>query len=64
MAPGAKIAAYKDCWEGRPGFGSGCFNSDSIAAINDSMRDGVDVGVARAVCRASDPYRLHAGCME
>jgi subtilisin family serine protease len=43
MAPGAKVAAYKVCWEGKPGFGSGCFNSDSVAAINDAVLDGVDV---------------------
>lgn len=43
MAPGAKIAAYKVCWEGRPGVAAGCFNSDSVAAINDAVADGVDV---------------------
>jgi subtilisin family serine protease len=43
MAPGAKISAYKVCWEGRPSFGSGCFSSDSVAAINDAVADGVDV---------------------
>jgi len=43
MAPGAKVAAYKVCWEGRPGISPGCYNSDSVAAINDAVRDGVDV---------------------
>ncbi len=43
MAPGAKIAAYKVCWEGKPGVNPGCFNSDSVAAINDAVADGVDV---------------------
>ena len=43
MAPGAKVAAYKVCWEGKPGIPPGCFNSDSVAAINDAVRDGVDV---------------------
>lgn len=43
MAPGAKVAAYKVCWEGRPGVDPGCFNSDSVAAINDAVADGVDV---------------------
>lgn len=43
MAPGAKVAAYKVCWEGRPGVDPGCFNSDSVAAINDAVLDGVDV---------------------
>src|SRR5688572_2600719 len=43
MAPGAKVAAYKVCWTGRPGINPGCFNSDSVAAINDAIADGVDV---------------------
>ena len=43
MAPGAKVAMYKVCWEGKPGVNPGCFNSDSVAAINDAVLDGVDV---------------------
>ena len=43
MAPGAKVAAYKVCWTGRPGMGDGCFDSDSVAAVNDAIADGVDV---------------------
>jgi subtilisin family serine protease len=43
MAPGAKIAVYKVCWEAKPGATGGCFNSDSVAAINDAVADGVDV---------------------
>ncbi|HEX5039298.1 MAG TPA: S8 family serine peptidase [Candidatus Limnocylindria bacterium] len=43
MAPGAKVAAYKVCWEGKPGINAGCFNSDSVAAINQAVADGVDV---------------------
>jgi subtilisin family serine protease len=43
MAPGAKVAMYKVCWEGRKDNPPGCFNSDSVAAINDAVRDGVDV---------------------
>jgi len=43
MAPGAKVAMYKVCWEGRPGVQPGCFNSDSVAAINQAVLDGVDV---------------------
>lgn len=42
MAPGAKIAMYKVCWSATGG-GGGCFNSDSVAAINDAVADGVDV---------------------
>ena len=43
MAPGAKVAAYKVCWTGKPGVNPGCFNSDSVAAINAAVADGVDV---------------------
>lgn len=43
MAPGAKVAAYKVCWEGRAGIPPGCFSSDSVAAVNDAVADGVDV---------------------
>src|SRR3954451_5264119 len=34
MAPGAKIAMYKVCWTGDAPIPDGCFNSDSVAAIN------------------------------
>jgi subtilisin family serine protease len=43
MAPGAKLAMYKVCWDGKPPIPDGCFNSDSVAAINDAVADGVDV---------------------
>ena len=42
MAPGAKVAAYKVCWEGKK-ISAGCFSSDSVAAINAAVSDGVDV---------------------
>jgi subtilisin family serine protease len=42
MAPGAKLAMYKVCWDGA-GVPDGCFNSDSVAAINQAVADGVDV---------------------
>jgi subtilisin family serine protease len=42
MAPGAKLAMYKVCWDGAD-VPDGCFNSDSVAAINQAVADGVDV---------------------
>lgn len=41
IAPRARIAVYKTCWE--TGSGGSCFSSDSIAAIDQAVADGVDV---------------------
>lgn len=49
VAPRARIAVYKVCWDGpvvpEPGVDDddGCFNSDSMAAIDQAVIDGVDV---------------------
>jgi len=45
IAPRARIAVYKVCW-GRSSdtvHKSGCYTSDSVAAIDDAVADGVDV---------------------
>lgn len=42
VAPRARIAVYKVCWEPREGDG-GCASSDSAAAIDQAVADGVDV---------------------
>ena len=42
IAPRARIAAYKVCWADQP-TGGGCFGSDSVAAIDQAVVDGVDV---------------------
>jgi Subtilase family/Fibronectin type-III domain/PA domain/Peptidase inhibitor I9 len=49
MAPRARVASYKVCWSyddatATDGTGSrnSCFNSDSVAAIDDAVKDGVN----------------------
>jgi subtilisin family serine protease len=41
IAPRARISSYKVCWE--TGAGGSCFPSDSVAAIDQAVADGVDV---------------------
>ncbi|MCX2793987.1 S8 family serine peptidase [Microbulbifer thermotolerans] len=43
MAPRARIAVYKVCWDAPNPDDSGCFSSDSMAAIDQAVADGVDV---------------------
>jgi subtilisin family serine protease len=46
IAPRAWIAAYKVCWTGKGGTGEavdGCMTSDTVAAIDAAVADGVDV---------------------
>lgn len=43
MAPRARIAVYKVCWSAPDPDDSGCFSSDSMAAIDQAVLDGVDV---------------------
>lgn len=41
IAPRARISVYKVCWQ--TGAGGSCFSSDSVAAIDQAVADGVDV---------------------
>lgn len=43
MAPRARIATYKVCWDAPDPNDSGCASSDSMAAIDRAVLDGVDV---------------------
>jgi hypothetical protein len=42
IAPRARIAVYKACW-GRDELEAGCYTSDTVAAIDQAVEDGVDV---------------------
>jgi Subtilase family/PA domain/Bacterial pre-peptidase C-terminal domain/Peptidase inhibitor I9 len=43
MAPGAKLAVYKVCFDDLDPNTGGCYNSSTLAAIEDAINDGVDV---------------------
>jgi subtilisin family serine protease len=43
MAPRARVAVYKICWLAPGANNFGCAGSDSLAAIDDAVADGVDV---------------------
>ena len=43
IAPRARIASYKVCWEATTVAQTGCYTSDTLKAIDDAIADGVDV---------------------
>ncbi|KAE8655368.1 Subtilisin-like protease SBT1.6 [Hibiscus syriacus] len=53
MAPKARLAAYKVCWN------AGCYDSDILAAFDSAVADGVDV-ISLSVGGAVVPYYLDA----
>ncbi|WP_051426003.1 S8 family serine peptidase [Jiangella gansuensis] len=61
MAPGAAVAAYKVCWEDDDASTGGCYPSDSVAAIDQAILDGVDVinySISGATDTVIDPVEL------
>jgi subtilisin family serine protease len=65
MAPRARIAMYKACWTFKDG-SAGCYNVDTLAAIDQAVADGVDVinysigGGAPSLNTANDLAFLYA----
>ncbi|MCX6058577.1 MAG: S8 family serine peptidase [Chloroflexi bacterium] len=58
MAPHASISMYKVCWGGAAG---GCFSSDSVAAIDQAVADGVDVinfSISGSTTSFTDPVEI------
>lgn len=61
MAPGAKIATYKVCWEDTDPDTGGCYFSDILAAIDQAVLDGVDVinySISGSLTSSLDPVEL------
>ncbi|GAA4909492.1 hypothetical protein GCM10023223_29490 [Stackebrandtia albiflava] len=57
MAPAARLAIYKVCWE----TGGGCATASSVAAIEDAVNDGVDVlnfSISGSTTHIVDPVHL------
>jgi subtilisin family serine protease len=43
IAPRARLAIYKVCWTATVAAQTGCYNADTLRAIDDAVADGVDV---------------------
>ena len=43
IAPRARVAAYKACWNNAANTGGSCYQSDTAAAVDKAVADGVDV---------------------
>ena len=43
IAPRARLATYKVCWEATTVATTGCYTADTLKAIDDAVADGVDV---------------------
>ncbi|WP_426998061.1 S8 family serine peptidase [Pseudarthrobacter sp. N5] len=61
VAPAAKVAVYKICWEDDNPATGGCYTSSSVDAINAAVTDGVDVlnySISGNTNSTSDPVAL------
>ncbi len=61
MVPAASIAMYKVCWEDDDEDTGGCYTDASLAAIDDAVRDGVDVinySISGATDTVVDPVEI------
>lgn len=61
MAPRARVAAYKVCWNGSAEGNSGCSTGDSVAAIDAAVADGVDVinfSISGSRTASTDPVHI------
>lgn len=61
MVPGASIASYKVCWEDTDPDTGGCYTDAILAAIDDAVRDGVDVinfSISGALETVVDPVEI------
>lgn len=61
MAPRARVAAYKVCWNGSADGNSGCSTGDSVAAIDAAVADGVDVinfSISGSTTSSTDPVHI------
>ncbi len=61
MAPGARIAAYKVCFNDRDEDSGDCFTSSILEAIDDAVSDGVDVinmSISGAADTVVDPVEI------
>lgn len=55
VAPGARVASYKACWSAAAVRG-GCTTSDTVAAVDRAVADGVDVLAVSVSGATSDPF--------
>ncbi|MBF4161129.1 S8 family serine peptidase [Nocardioides acrostichi] len=61
MVPGASLAIYKVCWEDDDEDTGGCYTDAILDAIDDAVRDGVDVlnfSISGALATVIDPVEI------